>query len=223
MTQGSEPEKSVRFALEQIPEAVAVALAQSQAIGAIGPSPLEQHLLHALGFADALSARLSSGARVVDLGSGGGIPGLVMASVLLDLDMTLLEGRTARCELLEDLIDDCNLAGRVHVIARRAEDAGREPRWRGQFDAVVARGFAAPAVTAECAAPLLRVDGVLCVSEPPDAEGFARWPREGCRELGLAPEQALTTPFSYRILRQVELCPERFPRRVGVPAKRPLF
>ena len=64
-------------------------------------------------------------------------------------------------------IKDLGIGHRVSVLSSRAEIAGHQPQWRGSFDAVVARGFAAPGVTAECAAPLLRVGGLLCVSEPP--------------------------------------------------------
>lgn len=128
-----------------------------------------------------------------------------------------------RCELLEDAIDALGFSDRVTVLSGRAEEAGRDPKWRGRFDVAVARGFAAPAVTAECAAPLLRVGGLLCVSEPPSSDPFSRWPEAGCAELGMAVERSISSPNSYVLLRQVEPCAGRFPRRVGVPSKRPLF
>lgn len=137
--------------------------------------------------------------------------------------IVLLEGRTQRCELLEQSVDDLALERRVTVLSSRAEPAGHLPRWRATFDVAVARGFAAPAVTAECAAPLLKVGGLLCVSEPPGGHGFERWPLEPCASLGLQPLLSIEDPNSFVLLRQVSVCPERYPRRVGVPAKRPLF
>lgn len=89
---------------------------------------------------------------------------------------------------------------------------------------MVARGFGPPAVTAECAAPLLAEGGRLTVSEPPEPPpDRPRWPPEGLAELGLALGPEWHVPFHYRSFVQVERCPDRYPRRVGVPAKRPLF
>ena len=88
-----------------------------------------------------------------------------------------------------------------------------------------------PAVTAECAAPFLVVGGHLVVSEPPGDDDEApggsppspRWPAEGLARVGLAPATAWTEPFHYRSFVLERPCPEEFPRRDGVPAKRPLF
>jgi 16S rRNA (guanine527-N7)-methyltransferase len=90
---------------------------------------------------------------------------------------------------------------------------------------VTARSFGRPAVTAECAAPLLKTGGWLLVSEPPSDERTEapRWPPEPLLQLGLVPEEQAREEFEYQVLRQREACPDRFPRRIGVPAKRPLF
>ena len=98
---------------------------------------------------------------------------------------------------------------------------------RGGFDGALARSFGRPAVVAECAAPLLRVGGWLVVSEPPrtDAETDpgSRWPATELLQFGLEPAELIHEDFEYRTLRQASPCPDRFPRRNGVPAKRPLF
>jgi len=109
------------------------------------------------------------------------------------------------------------------VVRARAEDAGRIPHLRGSFDAVVARSFGSPPVTAECAAPFLHPGGLLVVSEPPRADPEARWPRDGLATLGLEPLRTARTGFGYQVLRQNDPCPDRFPRRAGVAAKRPLY
>jgi 16S rRNA (guanine527-N7)-methyltransferase len=105
------------------------------------------------------------------------------------------------------------------VVEGRAEVVGRGDL-RGSAAAVLARGFATPAVTAECAAPLLEVGGVLVVSEPPDE--VDRWPTGALAELGLTPRYRTTSP-AMQVLEQVRTCPDRYPRRTGIPAKRPLF
>jgi 16S rRNA (guanine527-N7)-methyltransferase len=160
--------------------------------------------------------------RAVDLGSGGGIPGLVLALAASTSTWVLLDASERRTSFLERAVTDLGLTGRVEVCRQRAEVAGRDPALRGQADVVVARSFGAPAVTAECAAPLLRVGGALIVAEPPGGNA-ARWPASDLAMLGLRPDVAQSTPWSLQRLIQADNCPERFPRRTGVPAKRPLF
>jgi 16S rRNA (guanine527-N7)-methyltransferase len=207
-------------------------LDRSRRLGFLGPGSVRVHVEHALGFAVGVE---QAPGRFLDLGSGGGIPGLVLASHWESSEAVLLDARERRCTFLMDAVHQLGLAGRVGVECTRAEDAGRRDGLRAAFDAVVARGFGRPAVTAECGAPFLGVGGTLVVSEPPpdtDAElgdgasgrgGEARWPPTEVARLGLEPGPAWTDTFRYQALRQRQLCPTRFPRRPGIPAKRPLF
>jgi 16S rRNA (guanine527-N7)-methyltransferase len=111
----------------------------------------------------------------------------------------------------------------VEVIETRAEEMGRDPRWAGQVDVVVARSLAAPAVAAEYAAPLLKLGGTAVIAEPPGGAPD-RWPTAGLALLGLRRGHSLYAPTAtLQVLEQTEACPDRFPRRVGVAAKRPLF
>ena len=195
-----------------------MALNRARRLGVLGPGPIEDHISHAGGFLAALE-EVPVGSVVLDLGSGGGIPGLVIADVRSDLRMVLLDALERRVALLDEAVDALGWGDRVIVLHARAEDVGRDPAWRGTVDAVTARLFGPPATVAECSAPLLRVGGLLIVSEPPDQPD--RWPVEGVAEFGL--ERADHSPAGMQVLRQVELCPENFPRRVGIPAKRPRF
>jgi 16S rRNA (guanine527-N7)-methyltransferase len=164
-------------------------------------------------------------ARFLDLGSGGGVPGVVLALLAWPLSSAvLLDASERRCAFLEDVVASLSLTDRVSVVRARAEEAGRNAAFRGMFELVVARSFASPPVTAECAAPLLRVGGHLVVSEPPSSiRDASRWPADPLAELGLEPSTRWTTPYAYQSLTQSSRCPTRYPRRVGVPAKRPLF
>lgn len=168
----------------------------------------------------------SEGPLVLDLGSGGGLPGLVVATQWPEARLVLLEAQGRRAAFLGGAIRTLGLGGRVSVRHVRAEEFGRDPSGRGCFDLVLARSFGPPAVTVECAAPLLRTGGWLLVSEPPEQsqdEAMRRWPAGAIGQLGLRPAERIHGDFEYRVLRQEEPCPERFPRRNGVPAKRPLF
>lgn len=162
---------------------------------------------------------------MLDLGTGGGIPGLVLASELPNAHVVLLDGRTERARMVSGFVERLGWQDRVEVVADRAENAGRGSL-RGTVDLVVARGFGPPGVTAECAAPFLRPGGLLVVSEPPaapDGQLVDRWPTGPCAQLGLVRGSTPTLRWSFAMLQAVGSCPERFPRRVGIPAKRPLF
>jgi 16S rRNA (guanine527-N7)-methyltransferase len=135
----------------------------------------------------------------------------------------LLDAAQRRCDALRRAVAELDLTARVDVCQARAEEAGRDPELRGAFQLVVARAFGAPGVTAECAAPLLRVGGRLVVSEPP-AGSDGRWPPGPLAELGFGGGASLDVGDAHvRVLVQERPCPNRYPRRTGVPAKRPLF
>jgi len=210
------------------PTALHELLAEARTLGFLGPGPLDPQIRHAQGFT-AIARRMSGRgpARLVDLGSGGGLPGLVVATDWPEVMLALLEANGRRAAFLRRAVGRLGLEGRVSVLEERAEVCGREAGWRAGFDGVLARSFGRPAVVAECAAPLLKVGGWLLVSEPPRSpdEGApdGRWPREPLGQLGLEPVDVIHEDFEYRTLRQRELCPDRYPRRNGVPTKKPLF
>lgn len=190
-------------------------LTRARSLGFLGPGPVEDHIAHAMGFVRALG---QVSGTVVDLGSGGGVPGLVVGLERPDLDLVLVDATAKRCAFLEAAVVALGLA-HTTVILGRAEEVGRSER-RGTAAAVIARGFGPPAVTAECAAPLLRVGGLLVVSEPPSGEG--RWPEAGAARVGLRPTTRSESP-ALQLLVQESPCPDRFPRRIGKPGKDPLF
>jgi 16S rRNA (guanine527-N7)-methyltransferase len=220
-------------------------LSSARDAGFLGPGSIERHLRHAEGFVTLAQRQAGSRrvARILDLGSGGGLPGLVLADEWPAAQIVLLEANERRAQFLERAVMTCGFQGRVQVVHQRAEVAGRDPLYRGTFDGVVVRSFGPPAVVAECAAPLLRLDGWLIVSEPPvallegsngdasgtggpgsaDTQEAGRWPQEGLAQFGLENVETVRNEFGYQIMRQVQICPEKFPRRNGVPTKKPLF
>ena len=177
--------------------------------------------------AGCLPAGPADGLRCLDLGSGGGVPGLVLACARPGWTAVLLDARERRCRFLREAAVALGLDGRVEVVEARAEAAARRPDLREQVDAVVARSFGPPAVTAECATAFLRVGGRLVVSEPPEgsdsAGGPERWPAAGLDSLGLSlPVRCGTGEASFACFEKQRL-DDRWPRRVGLPAKRPLW
>ena len=151
------------------------------------------------------------------------MPGLPLALRWKATTWVLLDGMERRARALDAAVGALGLDGRVAVHHDRAEAAGRDTTLRGAFDLVVARAFGPPAVTAECGVPFLRVGGRLAVSEPP-GDDPGRWPADGLALLGSVPEAPRRVgQAAVQVLIQTDSCPDRYPRRVGVPAKRPLF
>jgi 16S rRNA (guanine527-N7)-methyltransferase len=183
----------------------------------------------AVHIADSLSALdidpVPRAARVVDIGSGAGLPGLPLAIALPEARVSLLEASTRKCRFLEvarQATGACNAA----VVCQRAET------WslgRLHHDLVVTRAVAAAPVVAEYAAPLLKIGGVLVDWRGrSDAASDAR-ALEAAAILGLRREQIVrTTPFPeatqhhLHVYVKVRDTPLRFPRRPGIARKRPL-
>ena len=153
------------------------ALRRSADLGFLGSMPVDEQIDHALGFVHAAEAALqSSPLSVVDLGSGGGVPGLVLRSCWPDCNLVLIDSNERRAEFLTAEAVGRPGTGKVEVMRCRAEEAGRMPSFREQCDLVTSRSFGAPAVAAECGAPFLVAGGVMVVSEPPESDGDIRWP-----------------------------------------------
>jgi 16S rRNA (guanine527-N7)-methyltransferase len=230
---------------DQVSESLLEVLEDARSRDLLGTMALAEQVDHALGFARAYevatagsgtgrdAGRAAGPRQWMDLGSGGGLPGLVLAQYWPGSAAVLLDASERRTAFLIEAVHQLGWDERVQVVRARAEDAGRDPELREVFDVVWARSFGSPPVTAECSAPFLKPGGFLIVSEPPDtlqASGLqgealtaARWPREGLGELGQEPLMTVRDRFGYEVVRQATPCPERFPRRSGVAGKRPLY
>lgn len=160
------------------------ALAQARALGFLGPGPLEAHEESAAAFIEALG---SLSGVALDLGSGGGVPGLLLAAHYQDVAWVLLDQHRRRTSFLAHRVATLGWSSRVTVRRAAAEDAAHEPGLRGVFAAVVARSFGRPAATAECAVAFLRLGGRLAVAEPPEGGEQVRWPAPALASLGLRP------------------------------------
>lgn len=198
-------------------------LGRARDLGFLGPGAVERHVQHA----DGLLGILGTFDRFLDLGSGAGVPGLVLALRRPDVTGVLLDAGTRRCEFLDSAVVALGLDERVSVVCGRAEELARDPALRGRFPLVVARGFGPPAVAAECGVGFVAPAGRLVVTEPPprdDAHVKERWSPEGLAKLGFGAPRPLRSgevgAVELVLGGQVE---EQWPRRSGVPTKRPLW
>lgn len=196
-------------------------LERAQRQGLIGAGDdLDEHVRHARGFLAVETPE--QGRQAVDLGSGNGLPGLVLACAWPSSRWWLVEVSERRCEFLRWAVAALDVGERVEVLEGPAERLGRDERFRGGADLVVARAFGPPAATAECGAAFLCLGGRLVVSEPPEPEPD-RWSEVGLRSLGLELSAAIAQRPRLQVLVRSGILADRFPRREGVPRRKPLF
>jgi len=160
-------------------------LADAQRLGMLGDRPIGEVIEHARAFARALPRGVH---RVIDLGSGGGVPGLVVAVELPETVVTLVDRRQRRTDFLERAVRRLGLSERcavwccdVEEVVRRLD---RAESGLSRWDAVISRGFGPPHMTASLAKCLVTPVGVIVISEPPSDRGD-RWPAELLNQLGL--------------------------------------
>jgi 16S rRNA (guanine527-N7)-methyltransferase len=183
--------------------------------------PAEELIADSLVLLDHLGAT----GRVVDVGSGGGLPGIPLKLARPGLDLTLVEADQAKAAFLVRACAALGLSD-VVVVARRAEEVGQDPLYRESFDVAVARALAPMPVLAELCLPLVRVGGRLLAqkTETEDVAGAGR----AIAAVGGELNRVVPAPSAARasgtivIVDKVRLTPAAYPRRPGVPARRPL-
>jgi 16S rRNA (guanine527-N7)-methyltransferase len=169
-----------------------------------------------------LLPHLDGVSTLVDVGSGGGMPGIPLLLARPGLAVTLVEADHQKAAFLEHAAARLGIA--VAVVAERAEDAGRGPL-REAFDAACCRALASMPVAGELCLPLVRVGGRwLALRTESDAGEGA----EACRLLGGGDPQVVLAPSRLRargvvvVVPKLAPTPAAYPRRAGVPARRPL-
>lgn len=183
-------------------------------------------------FLDSLSAWLSLRAaptgRVIDAGAGAGFPSLPLKILYPALDLTLVEATGKKADFLTHMVQVLRLEG-VTVLAMRAEEVGQDPAHREQYDWAIARALAPMPVLAEYLLPLLRVGGVALAMKARDVRIEMEAGQSAIEELGgqLGELHEVQVPGldeeRYLVeINKVAATPAKYPRRPGMPSKRPL-
>jgi 16S rRNA (guanine527-N7)-methyltransferase len=186
-----------------------------------------------LHFLDSLSVQLAVDLNerdsLVDVGTGAGFPGLVLAIAFPSLEVTLVESIEKKAGFLRTVTDELGLAGRVQTVCLRAEAAGQKKGLRESFAVAVARGVARLNVTAEYCLPLVVPGGCFVAMKGPVVQEELEEAQGAFRKLGAreAEVRHWATPSgagrSLVRIEKVDSTPSGYPRRIGFPAKRPLF
>lgn len=169
-----------------------------------------------------------NGQRLIDVGSGAGFPGLPLKILYPDLQLSLLESIGKKRDFLQAVVDELEL-GDTRVIVGRAEDVGQSRDHREAYDWAVARAVARLGVLVEYLLPLVRVGGHVLAQKGRQAEVEMGEAEKGIALLGggaprLMPVQPAgrEEPSYLVLIEKIKATPDLYPRRAGVPAKRPL-
>lgn len=190
---------------------------------------LVRHFLDSLSCLKALpQAELEAGARVVDVGTGAGFPGLALKIVCPGMRLTLLEATRKKVAFLEHMARVLGLK-QVEVIHGRAEKLGRDPSRREQYDWALARAVAEMPTLAEYLLPLVRVGGAILAQKGEGAAAEVHGAEAAIVALGGRVRQLV--PLELRglaetrylvVVDKVAATPEKYPRRSGIPRKSPI-
>ncbi len=185
--------------------------------GANDAPALLPHLLDAL----TLVPFVTNGGSLVDVGSGGGLPGIPLA-IATGVRVTLIEPIGKKAAFLREALAAAGLAG--DALAERAEVSARDPRYREQFDYATARAVSRAPTVAELTMPFLRVGGRALLQRGALDERERRAVEDAAPVLGgvLIEERLLAGDRRVVVLEKRHASSARFPRRNGVPEKRPL-
>jgi 16S rRNA (guanine527-N7)-methyltransferase len=183
-------------------------------------------------FVDSLSCMqaLSPGAdlKLIDVGTGAGFPGLAVKIARPEIRLTLLESQEKKIKFIEKVKRELNLEG-VNVVKGRAEEAGRDGTCREKFDVAVARAVADMRVLSEYCLPLVKVGGLFLALKGPAVEEDLAGAGAAIKILGGSVREIIDIDLPLYgdrrkivVIEKVSATPEKYPRRAGIPKKKPL-
>lgn len=190
---------------------------------------LIRHFLDSLSCLKALPREnLAAGARMIDVGTGAGYPGVPLKIVYPEIRLTLLEATRKKVTFLEHLVRKLELEG-VRAIHARSEELGQDPGHREQYDWALARAVAEMPTLVEYLLPLVRVGGAVLAQKGEGAPAEVQSAETAITTMGGRVRQLV--PVELRglaetrylvVVDKVAPTPRRYPRRPGMPKKRPL-
>lgn len=184
-------------------------------------------ILESLRLVPVVKERAGSG-RIMDLGSGGGIPGIVLAIALPDCDFTLLDATGKKVKFQQDVLDNLDLKN-VRAVQGRAEELGHNINWRNSFDVVSARAVTSLSALMELGLPFVSMKGWLVLPKGVEIDEELGIARKAAGKLGgtivshdVLPDAGSDVDTRLILVRKDQATPSAYPRRVGLPARSPL-
>lgn len=181
-------------------------------------------------FLDSLSAARSipPAAKLIDVGAGAGFPGIPIKIARPEMSLTLLEATKKKCDFLEAMIDELKLSN-AKVVNARAEDAAHNPIYREQYDVAIARAVAELPTLSEYLLPFVKLGGLAIAMKSKDVQAEIDRAEVAIETLGGQLKQivpvnipGLNEERHLVVIEKISAAPENYPRRAGMPLKRPL-
>jgi len=171
--------------------------------------------------------KVPQNAKIIDVGTGAGFPGMVLKIVREDLKVTLLDSLNKRITFLKDVIEKCDLQG-IEAIHSRAEDGGKNPLYREKYDIACARAVANMPVLMEYCIPFVKVGGRFIAMKGPSAEEEVALCKNAISILKTEKPQIIceklpnNDPRTFVIFKKISQTPPKYPRNSGNISKQPL-
>lgn len=166
--------------------------------------------------------------RIMDLGSGGGIPGIILAIALPECEFTLLDATGKKVKFQQEVIESLHLPN-VKAVQGRAEELGHDINWRNSFDVVSARAVTSLSALMELGLPFVAMKGWLVLPKGVEIEEELGIARKAAGKLGgtivshdVLPDAGSDVDTRLILVRKDQATPATYPRRVGLPARSPL-
>ena len=167
--------------------------------------------------------------KCIDVGSGCGFPGVAVAIALPESQLTLVEAIKKKSQAVQAIVNELGIASRITLLDERVELTGRNSFFRGKFDLSMARAVSSPSVVAEYLIPLIKTNGeaILFLGKWNEVEENKLKKALVKLNAYIKNIESINLPAEKGIRHQVRIavkgiCPQRYPRAIGIPQKRPL-
>lgn len=171
---------------------------------------------------------IKDGLKIIDIGTGGGFPGVPIKILKKDTEVVLLDSLNKRLTFLNEVINKLNLKG-IRTIHGRAEDYGNDKDYRESFDIAVSRAVASLNILSEYCLPFVKVGGYFIAMKGPGAEDEIEDGKRALKLLGGSLEDRLDIKLpnsdithTLIIIKKISKTPTKYPRNAGKPKKNPL-
>jgi len=171
-----------------------------------------------------LTERTEMVPRLVDVGSGAGLPGLALKIARPEIDMTLVDATAKKVSFLDAVITELALPA-IRAVHGRAEDLGQQSIYRSRFDVATARAVASLPVLLEYVVPLLTADGIALLPKGLAIDDELRQGRRAAAKLGariMSSDRLPLTATRLVVVAKQSPTPAQYPRRTGIPSQTPL-
>lgn len=173
-------------------------------------------------------AKYVQGIHLADLGTGAGFPGIPLKILRPDLNIVLVDSLKKRLDFLDMVIKALGL-NKIQTVHARAEDFGRQAKFRGYFETVTSRAVARLPILLEYALPVLKSKGLFLAAKGMQADNEVNESEKALKVLGGAIETiehySLGEGAEYRaliLIRKIKQTPAQFPRKPGTPERKPI-